>query len=190
VGLAYRDSQTNIFHGLARLEYRIDQNTAQAAPVDTTATIASLHGNYHRTRPWTWAGQVAVKRVNETLGANAIDSQWTGALLAGRVIWDFAERFDLSVYASGQKGGSTQLAGLGAELGYRVIDNLWVSGGFTYGRYSDVELFSSNTSRTGWHLRLRYTFDEKALSWRDPRVNRTLDKAADGADKSPRQWRE
>jgi large repetitive protein len=190
LGLAYRDTQTNRWHALARLEYRLDHSSTPVSPINSHATIGSLHANYHPSRPWTWAGQVALKGVKETIGINQIQSRWLGNLVAGRVIWDFADRFDASLYASMQKGGSTHLNGVGTEVGYRVIDNLWLSAGFTGGRYSDVELFSSNTSRKGWHIKLRYTFDEKAFSGKDPRVNRTLDRAADGAEKSPRQWRE
>ncbi len=190
VGLAYRSTETNYFHGLGKLEYRTDRNNAQGSELNNKTTIASLHGNVHPSRPWTWAGQVAFKGVNETIGTNAVLSKWNGSLLAGRVIWDFADRFDASLYASAQRGGATKFTGIGAELGYRVVDNLWLSTGFTQGKYSDTEMFASNTSRTGWSLRLRYTFDEKTFAGNNPRFNRTLDAAADGADKAPRQWRE
>jgi hypothetical protein len=190
VGLAYRGSETNKFHGLSKLEHRVDKNTAAASVQDSKTTIASLHGNYHPSRPWTYAGQLAFKSVNETFGTNGAVSKWNGNLIALRGIWDFAERFDASLYASLQKGGASQFTGIGGELGYRVVDNLWLSTGYTRGKFSDTELFSSNTSRSGWHLRLRYSFDEKIFSGNDPRVNRMLDGAADGADKAPRQWRE
>jgi hypothetical protein len=190
LGLAYRNSQTNAFHGLAKLEYRSDQNTAAASPQNSKTTIASLHGNYHPSRPWTWAGQLAFKSVDETFGSNGAHSKWNGNLIALRGIWDFAERFDVSAYASAQKGGASKFKGLGAELGYRVIDNLWLSTGYTQGKFSDTEMYAANTSRSGWHLRLRYSFDEKSLKGSDPSYNRTLDAAANGAAIAPRQWRE
>jgi hypothetical protein len=190
LGAAYRDTQTNQFHGLMRVEHRIDKNTAVASPQDTRTTIASLHGNYHPIRSWTVAGQVAGKNVNELFGSSGISSQWQGHLLAGRMIWDFAERFDVSVYGSAQKGGSSNYTGVGAELGVRVVDSLWLSAGYTTGKYSDTDMFSANTSRGGWHVRLRFAFDEKTFSSNDPKVNRTLDAAGEGVHKSPRQWRE
>ena len=55
------------------------------------------------------------------------------------------------------------MSGLGIELGARVIQNLWLSAGYTIGRFADVDQFSANTSWSGWHARLRYKFDENTL---------------------------
>jgi hypothetical protein len=202
LGLAYRDTQTNFWHGLGRLEYRTERSTAVSLPVDSRAWIASLHGNVQPDRSWTFSGQLAHKNVAEAFATatGAVNANgtpvstlgerdtWRGTLLSGRAIWDFADRFDASVYASVQSAKGAKLNGLGGEVGYRVMDNLWLSGGFTGGRFSDVDAFSSNQSWRGWHLRLRFKFDEKTFARDDPRINRTLDGAADGA--SPRQWRE
>jgi hypothetical protein len=203
-GLAYRDTQTNYWHGLSRLEYRTEQSTAVGAPVDSKAWIASLHANVQPVRSWTYSAQAAFKNVNEAfasptgavsaagtpIAALGDASTWHGALISGRAIWDFADRFDASVYASSQTAKGTRLNGAGAEMGYRVMDNLWLSLGFSGGKFSDVDAFSSNQSWHGWHLRLRFKFDEKTFSADDPRVNRTLDGAGSGASTSPRQWRE
>ncbi len=202
LGLAYRDTQTNFWHGLGRLEIRTERSSAVSAPVDSRAWIASLHGNVQPNRAWVYSAQLAHKNVAEAfasptgaVNANGVPistlgerDTWRGTLLSGRAVWDFAERFDASVYASVQTARGTRLNGLGGELGYRVMDNLWLSLGYTGGKYSDVDTFSSNQSWNGWHLRLRFKFDEKTFSRDDPRVNRTLDGAADGS--SPRQWRE
>lgn len=204
LGVAYRDTQTNVWHGLGRLEFRSERSTAVASPVDSQAWIASLHANMQPNRAWVVSGQVAHKLVDEAfasptgaLSPNGVpiselgpNSTWRGSLVNGRVIWDFADRFDASAYASLQSARGTRIRGAGAELGYRVMDNLWLSLGYTGGKYSDVDAFSSNQSWNGWHLRLRFKFDEKTFARDDPRVNRTLDGAGSGAAQSPRQWRE
>ena len=177
-GLAYRDSLQNRWYGLSRLEYKVERSDAISSPVDASTWIASLHGNHKPSRPWTFSGQVAYKGVNERfaspsglVNANGTAiaqlgnaSTWNGTLLSGRVIWDFAERFDASAYGSWQTAQGVDLTGVGLELGYRVIDNLWLSLGYTSGRYSDVETFSSNQSWNAWHLRMRFKFDEKSFS--------------------------
>jgi hypothetical protein len=178
MGLAYRDTQENLWHGLTRLEYNVARSDAISSPTDARSWIASLHGNYKPNRAWTFSGQVAHKHVNERFAsptglANANGaaiaqlgnaSSWNGNLLGGRAIWDLTERFDASVYGSWQTGQGVSLSGLGAEIGYRVMENLWLSLGYTGGRYSDVDAFSSNQSWNAWHLRLRFKFDEKNLS--------------------------
>jgi hypothetical protein len=94
------------------------------------------------------------------------------------------------MYASFQQAGSASLNGVGIELGYRAMDDLWLSAGYTVGQYADNELFASNTKRSGWHTRLRYSFDEQTFAGNDPRYNRTLDAAGKSEKQSPRQWRE
>jgi hypothetical protein len=204
LGLAYRDTETNFWHGLGRVEYRTEQSTALAAPVDSKAWIASLHANVQPSRSWVVSGQLAHKNVKEAFASPTADispngtpisvlgpqDSWSGSLLSGRVIWDFAERFDASTYASYQTARGVKLRGVGVEIGYRVVDNLWLSAGYSGGKFSDVDAFSNNQSWNGWHLRLRFKFDEKTFSRGDPRANRTLDGAAEGAGTSPRQWRE
>ena len=178
LGMAYRDTKENIWHGLGRLEHRNERSDAIGNPASARTWIASLHGNYKPSRTWTYSGQVAYKGVNErfasptgqvTSSGTGIAqlgdaSTWHGVLLSGRVIWDFAERFDASLYGSSQSAQGSRLHGLGAELGYRVMNNLWISLGYTGGRYSDVDAFSSNQSWKAWHMRLRLKFDEKTFS--------------------------
>jgi hypothetical protein len=157
VAAAYRDTQTNQFHGLVRLEHRTDISTATADPKDSQTTIFSLHGNYHPVRSTTLMGQAAYKSVNETFG-NA-RSNWQGALLSGRAVYDINDRFDVSLMGSRMWGSGGAVNGLGIEVGTRVIDNMWAGVSYNVGRFADTELFSSNASWTGWHLRLKYKFE-------------------------------
>jgi hypothetical protein len=186
--LAYRDTQTNKFHGLARLERRIDKSTNPADLRDEKTWITSLHGNYKPNRAWTYSGQLAVKDGAGVITNDSSIDKFTGGLVSARVIWDVAERYDASLYASQEQArtsnlSTTRVSGLGCELGYRVVDNLWLSAGYTGGRFADVDQFSSNTSWNGYHLRIRWKFDEKLFSSSNASVNRTLDEA--GA--TPRQ---
>ena len=110
--------------------------------------------------------------------------------MSGRVIWDFADRFDLSLYGSAQRTASASVYGAGVELGYRVVDNLWVAAAYSHGQYSDVDLFSANSSWNGLTMRVRWKFDERTLAFNDPRINRVMDEAAAGVSKLMRLWRE
>ncbi|MEY4538157.1 MAG: hypothetical protein RL171_2308, partial [Pseudomonadota bacterium] len=157
LGLAYRDTLTNQFHGLARFEHRIDNSTAIADTKDSSTAIFSLHGNYRPIRSTTITGQVAFKSVNETFGD--VRSKWNGSLISGRYTYDINDRFDASVFASRMWGSGGTVAGAGVELGARIIDNLWIGGSYNKGKFVDTELFSANASWTGWHVRARYKID-------------------------------
>lgn len=156
LGVAYRDLETNKFNGLARMEYRTDINTAIADPKDSTTSIFSLHGNYHPVRSSTINGQAAFKYVNETFGN--VTSKWQGTLLSGRFTYDFTDRIDGSIMASRMWGTGASVTGIGVEVGARLVDNLWLGLSYNKGKFVDTELFSSNASWTGWHLRLNYKF--------------------------------
>lgn len=156
LGVAYRDLETNKFNALARMEYRTDISTASADPKDSTTSIFSLHGNYHPVRSTTLNGQAAFKYVNETFGN--VTSKWQGTLLSGRFTYDFTDRFDASIMASRMWGTGASVSGIGVEVGARLVDNMWLGLSYNKGKFVDTELFSSNASWTGWHLRLNYKF--------------------------------
>jgi hypothetical protein len=156
LGVAYRDQETNQFNGLARTELRTDISTATADPKDITTAIFSLHGNYHPLRSTTINGQAAFKNVKESFGT--VTSKWQATLLSGRVTYDFTNYIDGSIYASRQWGTGASVTGIGAEIGTRLVDNMWLGLSYNKGKFVDTELFSSNASWTGWHLRLNYKF--------------------------------
>lgn len=195
LGAAYRSVDGGRWDGLGRVEYRIDKTTDSASRLqdqDLQAVIASVHANARLHRTLTISGQLAAKSVEErvALGGMTPAGAWHGTLASGRVIWDFADRFDLSLYASAQRNANVQLYGVGAELGYRLVDNLWLAAGYNHGQYSDVELFSANATWNGVTMRMRWKFDERTLAFNDPRINRVMDDAAAGVAKLMRLWRE
>jgi hypothetical protein len=156
LGAAYRSLESNQFNALARFEHRTDINTAVADLKDSTTSIFSLHGNYHPVRSTTINGQAAFKYVNETFGN--VTSKWQGTLLSGRFTYDFTDRIDGSIMASRMWGTGASVSGIGVEVGVRVVDNMWLGLSYNKGKFVDTELFSSNASWTGWHLRLNYKF--------------------------------
>ena len=163
VGLAYRDVATGRWNGLMRLENRINRSSITADLKDEETWIFSLHGTYRMARNWTWAGQLAAKHGSQTIINDGSYNIYSGRLASGRVIWDINDRFDASLYGSYGRDNGQKVTGVGIELGAKVIQNLWLSAGYTKGRFADVDQFSANTSWSGWHARLRYKFDENSL---------------------------
>jgi hypothetical protein len=179
--VAYRDTSTNLWNALARYEYRTDDNNAPIIGSDSHSQILALIANYHPVRAWEFEGDLVGKVVHELLDQTT--SNFSAVLVAGRAMWDFNPRWDVGVLGSTTTGGGTSDQGIALEVGYRVIDNLWLSGGAIAGRYADAELFSSNSSWRGVYLRVRFKFDEATFQVGDPQTNRSLDSAAT----SPRQ---
>ncbi len=166
VGVAYRDTETDVWNGLARVEHRTERNTADQVGVELkrTVEIASLHANWQPIRPFTFSGRYAAKWVKEQ--TNGLNSRYQAQLLSGRVIWEVAPRWDASLQASTLYGsnGTGRQYGLGLELGYRVLENLWLSGGYNFFGYNDADLTSGEYTNKGVYLRMRYKFDEDLFS--------------------------
>ena len=78
-------------------------------------------------RAWEFQAQLAGKDVRESL--SGVQSDYSAMLVAGRATWDLNPRWDVGVLASSTTGGGSRDQGAALELGYRVIDNLWLSGG-------------------------------------------------------------
>jgi hypothetical protein len=176
VGFAYRDTVTNLWNALARYEYRTDFNNDPVIGSDSRSQIVAFVAEAHPWRPWEFEGQLAGKQVHEIV--DGVRSDFSAVLIAPRVTWDFNPRWDVGLLGSTTSGGGTRDQGLAAEIGYRVVDNLWLSFGGILGRYADEELFSANSSWRGVYLRVRFKFDETLFQGSDPAVNRTLDDAA------------
>lgn len=179
VGLAYRDTTSNLWNVLARCEYRTDYNNAPVIGSDTRSQIVALSADYHPLRAWEFEGEVAGKAVHNAL--NATQSDFSAALLATRAMWDVNSRWDVGLLGSTTSGGGTRDQGVALEVGYRLIANLWLSAGGIGGRYADAELFSANSSWRGVYLRVRFKFDESTLHLADH-----SDASPDSAAMSPR----
>ncbi|UUZ47810.1 hypothetical protein LP420_32635 [Massilia sp. B-10] len=81
------------------------------------------------------------------------------------MVWDIAPKWDVGVLASvlySPQGDSRQLA-YGAEVGYRLAKNLYVSLGHNLSGFSDRDLSGADYTSHGTFLRLRFKFDENSL---------------------------
>ena len=83
---------------------------------------------------------------------------------------DIANRWDVgfvasSLFGNGQEG---RKHGLGAELGYLVRENLWLSLGCNVLGFSDDDLAEEGYTDKGAFLRLRFKFDESGFSANTP----------------------
>jgi large repetitive protein len=161
VGVAYRDTETDVWNGLARVEHRSEDDTTQPElQLKRTVELFSLHANWQPRRPFTFSGRYAAKWVNED--SNGIKARNNAHLLSARAIWEIAPRWDVSVTGSTVIGRTFQSRtyAVGIELGFMVMENLWLSGGYNFFGYRDEDFANGEYTNKGTYLRLRYKFDE------------------------------
>lgn len=164
LGAAYRPTDTNVWNALARVEFKREQdNTIADAAIDESAIIGSAHVNVSPTPDLSFAGRYGIKRA--TARAGGIVSSATTQLIGGRLIKDFAEKWDigLNTYMLTSGGLKNRSYALGLEGGYRVATNLWVSVGYNVSGFKDKDLASEEYTQRGVYLRMRYKFDENVF---------------------------
>lgn len=162
LGMAYRNTERNRFDALAKIEYRYDHNqTDLTNPYLKQVYILSNHVNYHPVNNLTISGQYAVKSVNTTF--SNLESSGITHMFTARTMYDINDRWDAGIHAGAlwSNVSSGQRILLGAEAGYLVAANLWLSAGYNFSGYRDDDLVESNTTLQGAYLRFRFKFDEE-----------------------------
>jgi len=182
-GFAYRDTDTNRFNMLGKYEYwtRRDTTLADWRGQDDMfglsdgydKHILSLHADWHPHRVWWLNGRVAAKR--QTDHFEGATDRFTAYLVGGRATYDFSERWDVSTmaYQMWSPGGSKQFA-VGAELGYLLTENLWLSAGYNVRGFRDDDLTAGEYTNQGAYLRLRFKIDETLFRGKSPAINPAL----------------
>ena len=177
LGLAFRETDRNRVNALFKIEHKQESDASNEAvgTLKSAAWIASTHADYHPSRPWWLTGRYAAKWQTDRFEGN-VPSSFRAQLLAARLVYDVTENWDVSVLAAAQFGqrGARQTA-LGAEVGYLVQTNLWLSVGINgQGFAGDADLAGYEYTRQGAYVRLRFKFDETLFQRREPEVNRSL----------------
>jgi hypothetical protein len=179
VGVAYRDTDTNRVNALGVIEWKDESDASNAAvgTLKTNALIASTHADWHPSRPWWLTGRIAAKWERDQF-EQGVQSRFAAQLLAGRIVYDLSENWDVGVLGATQLGqsGANQYAS-GFEVGYLLQQNLWLSAGFNVSGFKgDSDLTGYEYVQRGVYLRLRFKFDETLLSGRDRNVNPSLER--------------
>ena len=174
LGAAYRDYDSNQLDMLAKLEYRLDDNSTGDDAYQKDAVIWSLSGNYHPTRPLTLSGRYAGKYTQ--FDADNISSDNTAHALYTRGLYDISERWDVGLQAGTywNKQADDMSYMLGAEVGYSPMTNLWLSLGYNFMGFEDEDIAYDDTTQQGAYFRLRFKFDENLFKRDDPRKNKHL----------------
>jgi hypothetical protein len=163
-GLAWRDSESNRWNVLARVEHRLEQDDSQEnLHLRTATSLISIHGDWQLSRPFLVSGRYAAKWTHDQ--SNGLASKYRAQVVGARATWEFAKRWDAGVVTSALFGDSSasRQYGVGVELGYLVATNLWVSAGFNFTGYRDADLAGADYTAKGPFVRVRYKFDETVM---------------------------
>jgi uncharacterized repeat protein (TIGR01451 family) len=168
LGVAYRPTDTNRWNALGRYELKYEDDSENDFENKRLVHIVSTHLDYQFSPRLRGNGRYAVKWAQETADGPHEDA--VGQLLAARVTYDIAERWDVGVIGSAQTTGVFDAVnfGVGAEVGYLLTKNLWLAGGYNFFGFDDPDLADGDYSNPGAYMRLRVKFDEDLFQWLKP----------------------
>ena len=158
VGLAYRPLLSNRFNALTKVEYKYEDNSSSTPGSREEAWIFAGEGVWQATPRLQLAAKYAGK-----LARDGEFSSYTD-LVSGRFLYDLTDRWDVGAeyrILTSHKVGSCAQGG-SAEVGYRVIKNLWMAAGYSFDKF-DADLAGDSYQGQGPYLKLRLKFDETTL---------------------------
>jgi len=161
LGAAWRQTDSNEWAWLGLYETRYDRDPGNQS--SRTAHILSSNVNYQPHRQWVLSGRYAFKLVNEF--DSGFGNTYNAHLISGRAMFDISEKWDAGLVSSVVFDPGSVQYGVGAEVGYLITSNLWLSGGYNFFGYEDKDFDSSNSTRAGPYMRLRFKFDEEMFRW-------------------------
>jgi len=157
-GVAYRPADNDVWNGLALIGYKRDQDStlAPGQQVDERAWILSTHLNVELAATWTLSARYAAKRAWDF--SNGVASIGWSQLIGGRLTHDLNRHWDAGVQSYASVGLGQRQRAVGAEIGYILTRNLWLSVGYNVMGFNNPDLAGGAYTQSGVYLRLRYKF--------------------------------
>ena len=157
VGLAYRPLFTDTWNVLSKLTF--DDNKTVVGVRDLKL-VGSVEANWQPMRELTLSGKYTAKYLYDLA-----DNVGTGSFLdlyALRAMYDITDRVDVGVHFGLMPNwaSSTLDYYAGIQAGYRIVKNLYVSGGWNFQGLNDADLVENSYRSMGFFLGLRFKFDE------------------------------
>lgn len=161
-GVAFRALETLGWNGLAKYEYKLEQDSGIADLKRAVHSIA-LTANYQPNRETVFSGRYAAKAVHDR--SSGYDTRSFAQLIGGRVTRDVGRDWNVGATAQMlvENGTRARQFAAGLEAGYQVRVNTWVSAGFNLLGFREPDMAGADATSRGAYVRLRMKFDENSL---------------------------
>jgi uncharacterized repeat protein (TIGR01451 family) len=161
-GVAYRALSTLGWNGLAKYEFKLEQDNGFADLKRAVHSIA-VTANWQPRAETVFSGRYAAKLVRDR--SAGLDTRSTAQLLGGRVTQEIGRDWDVGATVQMLVEGGTRARqfGAGLEAGYQIRTNTWVSAGYNLLGFREPDLAGADATARGAYVRLRMKFDERSL---------------------------
>lgn len=160
-GISWRPAKSNKFTVLTMFELKEEKDGTQTIVIpDRKVAILTVGANYLPNSKTVVSARYATKLSNDI--TDVTDSTLDGHMTTVRVIHDIGQRWDGGVESSAlfsDHFNNVQYA-TGAEVGFKLRQNLWLSAGYNFTGFYDRDLSGEEATRRGPFIRMRFKFDE------------------------------
>ncbi|UCF88966.1 MAG: OmpA family protein [bacterium] len=148
---------------LDRLDYSVDEEKGSVTDITAWKMVNNLNANLRASDDLQISLKYGAKYVKDTV-AGQVYSGLT-QLLGAEGRYDLAPRWDIGAWASiltALDAGTTEY-GLGASVGYGLMENLWLSFGYNLHGFEDTDFSQGDFTAQGPFVKFRFKFDQEDL---------------------------
>ncbi|MDQ2823205.1 MAG: hypothetical protein M3Y65_22955 [Pseudomonadota bacterium] len=162
-GVAFRALETLGWNGLAKYEYKVEQDNGFADLKRAVHSVA-VSANWQPTRESVFTARYAAKIARDR--SAGLDTRSSAQLIGARMAHDIGKDWNVGVIGQMLVEGGTRARqfGAGIEAGYQVRKNTWVSAGYNFLGFKEPDLSNADATSRGIYVRLRMKFDEHSLT--------------------------
>jgi len=161
-GLVYRPLGSG-WTLLDRLEFIVEEETGGTVDMDNWRIVNNFNANYRPGPDYQVAFQLGTKYIRDTI--DSVVYSGSVNLVGIETRYDLNENWDIGARASVlQSVEANQLKyGLGASLGWGLMDNLWLSFGYNFLGFEDKDFSQGDFTAQGPFVKFRFKFDQADL---------------------------
>jgi hypothetical protein len=148
---------------LDRLDFSVDDETGGTTDLTAWKLVNSLNANLKASDDLQVSFRFATKFVKDTVDGQEYSG--TTHLVGAEGRYDLTPNWDIGAWSSflaALDAGTTDY-GLGASLGYGLLENLWVSFGYNLHGFTDSDFSQGEFTAQGPFVKFRFKFDQEDL---------------------------
>jgi opacity protein-like surface antigen len=166
---AYRpnDSQWVWFD---RADYITQSTQGATSSLDGTKLVNNLNVNYMPSRRTQIAMQYGAKYVRDII--DNTDYKGYTDLIGTEIRHDLTARWDIGMFGSVMRSHNSGVSSyaLGASVGFKLVDNMWVSSGYNMRGMNDRDFANASYRAQGPYITLRMKVDQDTFGLNEGKV--------------------
>ncbi|MDH4216565.1 MAG: hypothetical protein OEV23_06695, partial [Gallionella sp.] len=143
-----------------RADYITQVNQTPTATLNGVKLVNNFHANYLPGRRTQLSLQYGSKYVLETI--DNTDYKGYTDLFGTEIRHDLTQRWDIGTFGSVMRSlnSGVRSYGVGASLGYKLVDNMWISAGYNVRGMNDRDFAAASYRAQGPYITLRMKVDQ------------------------------